>query len=353
MRHIFPTRTGSRICTAVAAAVLIGLSACPVTAAGSCSFTPTDPKPAPGPSTIKLPADQANHPEVDTEWWFLIGTLKSGDRSFGVEVNIARFANALAQSYVKIADVKGGKNHAEVQNDPISVLKTSNTEFSAELPNAKMSGPLDAITVSARLPDGAIELTLSQKGPPLVVFGTGREDLGGFITNYYALTNLAAKGTLTLDGQSFEVSGLLWMDHEYGGWGKHVTWSWTGTQLDNGVSIMAFTSEATEVDKPQPGLATILMPDGSEYLEAVTMTPRSPAWKSETTGQVYFTAWTLAIPGHNACLDLVSSPEDQEFIVPAIGKIVQPFGVYEAVSTISGTWDGQPVAGQSWNEQAH
>jgi predicted secreted hydrolase len=337
----------------IAAALLVALSAGAADAAGSCTFSPAEPKPAPGPSTITLPADQANHPGVDTEWWFLIGTLKSGDRVFGVEVNIARFANALAQSYVKITDVSGGKNHAEVLNYPISVLKTSNTDFSAELPNAKMAGPLDAIAVSGKLPDGAIELSLSQSGPPLVVFGTGREDLGGFITNYYSLTNLAAKGTLTLDGQSFEASGTLWMDHQYGGWGKHVTWAWTGTQLENGVSIMAFTAAPTEVDKPQSGLATILLPDGKEFLEQVTMTPRSPSWTSETTGQVYFTAWTLAIPGHNACLDIFSSPADQEFIVPAIGKVVQPFGVYEAVSTATGTWDRQPIAGQSWNEQAH
>jgi predicted secreted hydrolase len=320
--------------------------------AASCTFSPAKPTPAPGPSTIKLPADQANHPDVDTEWWFLIGTVKSGDRTFGVEVNIARFANAIAQSYVKIADVNGGKNYAEVLAYPMSELKAAANEFSAELPNAAMSGPLDAMKVSARLPAGTIDLRLSQAGPPLVVFGTGRQDLGGFITNYYALTNITAKGTLTLNGQSFDVGGLLWMDHQYGGWGKHVTWGWTGTQLENGVSIMAFTSAPTEADKPQSGLATILMPDGTEFLEPVTMTPRNPTFTSETTREVYFTGWTLAIPGHNACLDIVSSPADQEFITPAIGKVLPAGGVYEAVSTATGTWDGKPVAGQSWNEQA-
>lgn len=341
-------RTTMLSATLIAGALFAGAAA----AADSCTFTPTDPTPAPGPTTITLPADQANHPQYDTEWWFLIGTVKSGDRAFGVEINIARFANSISQSYVKIADVKGDKNHAEVIMYPMSELKTSDAEFSAALPNAKMSGTLDNIKATGKLADGSgtLDLTVSQKGPPLVVFGTGRQDLGGFVTNYYALTNLETKGTLTLNGETFEVAGKLWMDHEYGGWGKHVTWSWTGTQLDNGVSIMAFTAEGTEADKPQSGVATILMPDGKEYFEPVTMTPRNPTWKSEATGETYFTAWTLTIPGHNSCLDIVSSPAAQEFVFQAMGKTAG--GVYEAVSTISGTWDGKPIAGQSWNEQA-
>ena len=225
----------------IGVALLTGPGAAQAGDAASCTFTPTKPTPAPGPSTINLPADQAARP-VDVEWWFLIGTVKSGDRSFGVEINIARFGDVISQTYVKIADVAGGRNYAEVINYPASALKTSTTEFSATLPTATMSGPLDNMKASGKLPDGTIDLTLSQKGPPLVVFGTGRADLGGFVSNYYALTNIAAKGTLSFNGQSFDVIGLLWMDHQYGGWGSHVTWGWTGTQLDNGVSIMAFTS---------------------------------------------------------------------------------------------------------------
>jgi predicted secreted hydrolase len=319
--------------------------------AASCTFTPTKPTPAPGPSTIKLPADQAARP-VDVEWWFLVGTVKSGDRSFGVEINIAHFGDVISQTYVKIADVAGGKNYAEVINYPASELKTSTTEFSATLPTATMSGPLDNMKASAKLPDGTIDLTLSQKGPPLVVFGTGRADLGGFVSNYYALTNISAKGTLTFNGQSFDVAGLLWMDHQYGGWGSHVTWGWTGTQLENGVSIMAFTSAPTTADKAQVGVATILMPDGTEYFEPVLMTPRNPTWTSPNSENLYFTQWTLAIPGHNACLTITSSPADQEFLIAPVAKLANG-SVYEAVSTVSGTWDGKPIAGQSWNEQAH
>ena len=91
--------------------------------------------------------------------------------------------------------------------------------------------------------------------------------------------------------------------------------------------------------------------DGSEFFEAVIMTPRAPTFTSDKSGNVYFTKWTLAIPGHNACLSITSAPADQEFIIPGLGKLNNN-SVYEAVSTVGGTWDGKPVGGQSWNEQA-
>ena len=207
----------------------------------TCQFTPTKPTPAPGPSIFKLPRDQWNHPNVPTEWWFLIGTLKSADKTFGFEVNIPRFGNILAQSWVMISDVDADEHYQEVLTYPMSTLKTSATEFLAEMPNARMSGPLDNMTVVATLPDGKIELTLNSKGPPLSVWGTGVHDTGQFTTNYYSLTDLQAKGTITLKGQAHDVTGVVWMDHEYGGWGASVKWYWQSMILDNGVRIMGFT----------------------------------------------------------------------------------------------------------------
>ena len=337
----------------IGVALLAGPGAAQAGDAASCDFTPTKPTPAPGPSIFKLPQDQYNHPDVPTEWWFLIGTLKSADKTFGFEVNIPRFGNILAQSWVMISDVDADEHYQQVLTYPMSQLKTSATEFLAEMPNAKMSGPLDNMAVVATLPDGKIELTLNSKGPPLSVWGTGVHDTGKFITNYYSLTDLAAKGTITLKGQSHDVTGVVWMDHEYGGWGASVKWYWQSMILDNGVRIMGFTGATPEipVDKPLDGTATIQMPDGSEYLEPITMTPHEPIWTSETTGNRYFIKWTMAIPGFNACLNLTSKPAKQEFIIPAFGKLAPQSGIFEGVSTATGAFDGKPVAGTAWSEQ--
>src|SRR4029079_17523931 len=119
------------------------------------------------------------------------------------------------------------------------------------------------------LPDGKIELTLNSKGPPLSVWGTGVHDTGQFTTNYYSLTDLEAKGTITLKGKAHDVTGVVWMDHEYGGWGASVKWYWQSMILDNGVRIVGFTGATPDikVDEALAGSATIQMPDGSEFLE--------------------------------------------------------------------------------------
>lgn len=349
-------RANSRLLPLLAAGLMLAalfLSHGAARADESCSFTPTKPTVAPGPTIIKLPADQANHPKVDTEWWYYVGTLKAPDRTFGVEINISRFGNAVATSWVTISDVTGDAHYQAVLNYPMATLKTSADTFIAELPTISMSGPLDAMHVTATLAEGSIDLTVANEGPPLSVWGTGWHDTGKFITNYYSLTNLQAKGTLTLNGTAYDVSGLLWMDHEYGGWGRNLKWAWQNMQLDNGVRIMAFTVGGfPSVDgQPREGTANVQMPDGTLYLEPITMTPRKPSWTSDVTKNEYFLKWTTAIPGLNACLSLTSAPANQEFIIPAMGKMVPQSGIYEGVSTVEGTFDGKPVAGQGWSEQ--
>ena len=59
-------------------------------------------------------------PDVPTEWWFLIGTLKSADKTFGFEVNIPRFGNILAQSWVMISDVDADEHYQQVLTYPMS-----------------------------------------------------------------------------------------------------------------------------------------------------------------------------------------------------------------------------------------
>ena len=162
-----------------------------------------------------------------------------------------------------------------------------------------MSGPLDNMTVVATLPDGRIETHAQLEGAAALGMGDRRaRQRRAFTTNYYSLTDLAAKGTITLKGTAHDVTGVVWMDHEYGGWGASVKWYWQSMILDNGVRIMGFTGATPEipVDKPLDGSATIQMPDGSEFLEPITMTPHEPIWTSETTGNRYFIKWTMAIP---------------------------------------------------------
>jgi predicted secreted hydrolase len=63
-------------------------------------------------SVIFLPADQYLHRGAPSEWWWHTGTLKSGDRIFGFEINTAAYSfQGIAFSQVMLTDVAKTKHY--------------------------------------------------------------------------------------------------------------------------------------------------------------------------------------------------------------------------------------------------
>jgi predicted secreted hydrolase len=66
----------------------------------------------PSKSAIFMPADQYLHRGAPTEWWWHVGTLKSGDRIFGFEINTAAYSDrGFAFSQVMLTDVANAKHY--------------------------------------------------------------------------------------------------------------------------------------------------------------------------------------------------------------------------------------------------
>src|SRR6266700_4544488 len=66
------------------------------------------PRPVPIPASevvIRMPADQYMHRGAPTEWWWHIGTLRSGDRVFGFEINAASFTE-VGFTQIMVTDVR-------------------------------------------------------------------------------------------------------------------------------------------------------------------------------------------------------------------------------------------------------
>src|ERR1700742_2113237 len=78
-------------------------------------FSKTDPKPIPAEEpVIKLPKDHYAHAKTDTpsEWWWHMGTLIAGDRTFGFEINAARFGS-YGFTQVSLTDVDNKIHYKE------------------------------------------------------------------------------------------------------------------------------------------------------------------------------------------------------------------------------------------------
>ena len=203
------------------------------------------------------------------------------------------------------------------------------------------------------------DLTFSQKGRPFFVFGTGIEPSATEQSlekdNYYfSFTRLAASGTITIDGEEFEVSGTTWMDHEYGYFGggdssDRVRWLLQDMQLDNGYSI-SNAGIIGEGYKPEIGVtvdsyATIQDDEGHLYYVASKVTPIGELWVSPTTGRGYAQQFRVEIPSFDADITVTTSLQDQEFALPSAS-------VYEGIASAEGVLLGTRVSGDSWIEQA-
>jgi predicted secreted hydrolase len=203
------------------------------------------------------------------------------------------------------------------------------------------------------------DLTFSQEGRPFFVFGTGIEpsatEQSLETDNYYfSFTRLAAKGTITIDGEEFEVSGTTWMDHEYGYFGggdssDRVRWLLQDMQLDNGYSI-SNAGIIGEGYQPEIGVtvdsyATIQDDEGHLYYVASKVTPVGELWTSPTSGNGYAQQFRVEIPSFGADITVTTKLQDQEFALPTAS-------IYEGIARAEGTLLDKKVTGDSWIEQA-
>src|SRR6185295_10313916 len=94
--------------------------------------------------------------------------------------------------------------------------------------------------------DVSLVLKLAPSKPEVVHGENGISQKGstaGNASHYYSLTRLESSGLINLDGESFEVSGLSWMDHEFGTSfldDQQTGWDWFSIHLEDGRDLMLF-----------------------------------------------------------------------------------------------------------------
>jgi len=319
---------------------------------------------------IELPQDHYAHPDQPTEWWWNIGTLRCGDRVFGFEITVN--AHSVARdgqppinfTEIMLTDVASGAHYQKTAGGlyaPDWAESDPAKDWYARMPapdengggvsmTAPAADPL-SMRVSAGFIDAAtsmkigFDLQLVQKGPPLIVFGTGRVAAPAppQYNYYYSLAHLRASGTIRLGLETFEVEGTTWMDHEYGAFPSGTAWCLQDMQLDNGVHLSNFAAHIPPaLDQEMASKATLLIDGVSTFVDSRT-TPRAPTWLS-AKGTLYFLVWDVEI-----CAPVAASLRVTSLV--AAQQFPDGPGVYEGVASVVGTWDGKKVTGTAWNEQ--
>jgi predicted secreted hydrolase len=365
--------------------------ATPSTAA-SAQEARRDWKPADPAYAISLPRDHAAHPGTRIEWWYYTGSLESRDgRRFGYQLtffrlgvdprpeNPSRWAvRDLYVAHFAISDVAGGRHvYADRLNRAgpgwagatIDGYRVWNEDWEVRL-DAAGSHRLRAR--DARI---AIDLTLAPGKPPVLHGDGGYSRKGptpGNASHYYSLTRMPTSGTLSLDGQRFDVTGDSWMDHE---WGTsflepgQVGWDWFSLQLDDGSEVMLFQIRRTErtqqrdrdefpesVERklvPVPlsdpfASGTIVDREGNvRHLAAGDFTLRpGDAWTSPVSGARYPVTWSIAVPSAGLTAEVRAAFPAQELRTESSTAVTY----WEGAIDVSGTTSGRAVRGRGYLE---
>jgi len=326
---------------------------------------------AAGPTEIIFPRDNGPHTDYLTEWWYYTGNLETADgRHFGFQLTFFRRALApqteisgerasdwaadqVYLAHFALTDVagetftarerfsRGAAGLAGAQAEPYRVWLEDWSVMQAEDGVYQLTAFIEGTALNLRLVDatGPIlhgEDGYSQKGPE-----------PGNASYYISQPRLEASGTVTAGGETFAVTGLAWMDHEYSTsalGADQVGWDWFSIQLDDGTAIMLFElrKEDGTVDAFSSG--TIIFPDGQvQFLGEEDFTISVEEWwDSPHSGARYPAQWIIAVPG--AGIDLSVSPwlADQELQVS--------FTYWEGAVQVEGTVNGAAVSGAGYVE---
>jgi len=328
---------------------------------------------------FEFPRDHASHPDYKIEWWYYTGNLKARDgRRFGYQVtffrvgvdhtpsNPSRWAvRDLHMTHLAVSDAagrryrfseklsRGGPGLAGAKTDEYYVW---NDDWTAMLDAGEDAGggrrERHLLRASSR--QAGIDLVL-EPGKPAAINGiNGISQKGaqpGNASHYYSLTRMPTRGSISVDGERFEVEGESWMDHEFGTSflePEQRGWDWFAIQLSDGRELMLYQLRRADGSRDPRSSGTLVDQSGKTTHLAnadFTLSQGSAQFKSKN-GAVYPIDWTIAVPSQRINLKLTTPLEDQELsLVPSTG-----IAYWEGMIDLAGSVGGTAVTGHGYLE---
>jgi predicted secreted hydrolase len=267
---------------------------------------------------VVLPRDQGAHPEFSDEWWYTSGTLTGTNRRAYFWFATIWSADGALVAKVNVVDLHADRivlSHEYVSATPVTEGQTQFTVGAFEL-GLRSDGTLGRWYVDASTDAGGLELDLVPRQPYVLHgrHGIIQQGIGG-PSAYYSAPRLAARGTLTLGGKAVGVSGLGWLDHQWGNFGTNVgalKWNWFACQFLNGSDLMLyqFLNHANRPSGRQNG--TLVTHAGVvKQLRRFTITPMGASIRPAGATATYPLAWRLQVPTNKIDITLRARARNQ------------------------------------------
>lgn len=305
-----------------------------------------------------LPLDDGPHPGNATEWWYWNAHLFTDDGArYGMMFAFYQFTTGNSRAIattLAITDVN------DTDQPVFSVLsfstpkyyRTTPSRFELDITNDSKTmhaeGDNTQAHVSGQNNDYEVDLDVTAKKAAVLHGDHGLVEFFEGSNIYYSTTRMDAKGTLKVHGESHDVTGIAWYDHEYGA--QPITnWLWMSIQLENDEDLMVWRAVSLDGTGVKGGV-TYVSPDcdqvnyqPSDFMLQATAQP----WTSPVTMLKYDQGWHFELPDQNLALDIAPLLHDAE--IRAAGSI--PY--WEVDADVKGTKDGQDVKGYAYSEDVH
>jgi predicted secreted hydrolase len=357
---------------ATSATTISALEACPV-AARTLSSKPADPAvsavgkraasstmeadeaaaPGPGPG-VHLPADEAPH-HGPVEWWYFNGHLRAVGPNgqvhcYGFEYVTFQFILPIGEpTYVadfSVTDLDRKAFQYAEKNASYPVPATKD-RFALHTGPWSMAGGSGSDALHASVSGYAIDLHLRTTEPAALEGTNGLVSLGPIGgSDYYSWTSLLTSGTIVDHGVTMKVSGISWMDHQWGqmALASGAGWDWFSIQLSDGEQFMVYfirDSKAAIVHR----FATEVTAAGKVTHLSGQISERALShWRSPASGITYSSGWDVSLPG--AHFTIAPYLRGQELDL----QKSQGNSYWEGDVSVTGTVDGHRVGGVGYTE---
>lgn len=323
-----------------------------------------------GPREFHFPEDHGPHPEFRTEWWYWTGNLETADgRAFGYQLTL--FRNALApqdtvrasewgsrqvyMGHFTVSDISAGRFHAfeRFSRAAVGLAGASAQPFHVWLEDWNAQSGESSVfpmRLSAEADGVMVSLTLEEGKPPVLQGDHGlsqKTAVAGNASYYYSLPRMPSRGSVTVDGHTYQVTGTSWMDREWStsslGAGE-VGWDWFALQLSDGSEFMHYNLRHHDGSADPLSAGADIPPQGEKvrlsrdevHIEVLD------TWKSPHSGATYPARWRISVPSRQLVLDITPAQADQELPVSV--------HYWEGAVRIQGTREGQPLTGRGYVE---
>jgi predicted secreted hydrolase len=295
------------------------------------------PEVLPGRS-ITFPIDEGSHPDFRTEWWYITGWLQGKDgQPLGFQVtffrsrpgidedNPSRFASKqLLFAHAAISDPRRGEllRSERSARAGFGLAEAAQGNLNVHIDDWSLRKDGDSYRAKIAAEQFELDLTFSSMQAPLLQGRNGFSQKGpnpSSASYYYSLPQMSTRGTLTTERQRTELQGIAWFDHEWSStiMDEHAAgWDWTGLNLDDGSSVMAFQMRNRAGAEHWAAATWRSDPGGAPANNArsfapneITWTPQRH-WRSSRTGVEYPVEWKIALGARTLILKPLM--DDQE-----------------------------------------